>query len=79
MNFLFKMFYLNKYHLSNGLNKGTNFPTPPKNIIYSVSVFIVLLLVRLTGGWCWFVLRDVLLSDCWWLVCSKRKVLLAGG
>jgi hypothetical protein len=30
-------------------------------------------------GWCWFVLRRVLLADCWWLVCSERKVLLAGG
>jgi hypothetical protein len=23
--------------------------------------------------------RKVLLVDCWWLVCSERKVLLAGG
>jgi hypothetical protein len=23
--------------------------------------------------------RRVLLADCWWLVCSERKVLLAGG
>jgi hypothetical protein len=33
-------------------------------------------------GW-WLVLiyseREVLLAGCWWLVCSKRKVLLAGG
>jgi hypothetical protein len=35
--------------------------------------------VRLADGWCWFVLRDILLADCWWLVCSERKVLLASG
>jgi hypothetical protein len=33
--------------------------------------------VRLAGGW-WLVLvcskRKVLLTGCWWLVCSKRKV-----
>jgi hypothetical protein len=33
-------------------------------------------------GW-WLVLicseRKVLLADCWWLVYSERKVLLAGG
>jgi hypothetical protein len=23
--------------------------------------------------------RKILLADCWWLVCSERKVLLAGG
>jgi hypothetical protein len=23
--------------------------------------------------------RKVLLPDCWWLVCSLRKILLAGG
>jgi hypothetical protein len=23
--------------------------------------------------------KKVLLVDCWWLVCSERKVLLAGG
>jgi hypothetical protein len=38
--------------------------------------------VRLAGGW-WLVLvcseRRVLLAGCWWLVCSERKVLLAGG
>jgi hypothetical protein len=29
-------------------------------------------------GWCWFVLREkVLLADCWWLVCSERKVPVA--
>jgi hypothetical protein len=31
----------------------------------------------------WLVLvcseRRVLLAGCWWLVCSERKVLLAGG
>jgi hypothetical protein len=27
------------------------------------------------GGWCWFVLREKYR----WLVCSERKVLLAGG
>jgi hypothetical protein len=26
-------------------------------------------------GWCWFVMRE----EYWWLVCSERKVLLAGG
>jgi hypothetical protein len=34
-------------------------------------------------GWCWFVLREehcwLVLAGCWWLVCSKRRVLLAGG
>jgi hypothetical protein len=34
-------------------------------------------------GWCWFVLRKeycwLVLAGCWWLVCSERKVLLAGG
>jgi hypothetical protein len=38
--------------------------------------------VRLAGGW-WLVLicseRKVLLAGCWWLVCSERKILLAGG
>jgi hypothetical protein len=31
----------------------------------------------------WFVLREeycwLVLAGCWWLVCSERKVLLAGG
>jgi hypothetical protein len=35
----------------------------------------------LAGGK-WLVLiyseRKVLLADCWWLVCSERKLLLAG-
>jgi hypothetical protein len=34
-------------------------------------------------GWCWFVLREeycwLVMAGCWWLVCSERKVLLAGG
>jgi hypothetical protein len=34
-------------------------------------------------GWCWFVLREeycwLVLAGCWWLVCSERKILLAGG
>jgi hypothetical protein len=38
--------------------------------------------VCLAGGW-WLVLvcskRKVLLAGCWWMVCSERKVLLAGG
>jgi hypothetical protein len=38
--------------------------------------------VRLVGGR-WLVLvcseRKVLLAGCWWLVCSEKKVLLAGG
>jgi hypothetical protein len=38
--------------------------------------YLLLQPVRLTGGW-WLVLvcseRKVLLTDCWWLVCSKRK------
>jgi hypothetical protein len=37
---------------------------------------------RLAGG-SWLVLvcseRKVLLAGCWWLVCCERKVLLAGG
>jgi hypothetical protein len=37
----------------------------------------------MADGWCWFVLREeycwLVLADCWWLVCSERKVLLAGG
>jgi hypothetical protein len=43
---------------------------------------ILLQPVRLTGGW-WLVLvcseRRVLLAGCWWLICCERKVLLAGG
>jgi hypothetical protein len=39
--------------------------------------------VRLADGWCWFVLREeycwLVAADCWWLVRSERKVLLAGG
>jgi hypothetical protein len=43
--------------------------------------------VRLADGWCWFVVRlvlvcserKILLAGCWWLVCSERKVPLAGG
>jgi hypothetical protein len=38
--------------------------------------------VRLAGdGWLVVVRseRKVLLADCWWLVCSKRKILLGGG
>jgi hypothetical protein len=38
--------------------------------------------VRLAGGW-WLVLvcseRKVLLAGYWWMVCCERKVLLAGG
>jgi hypothetical protein len=34
-------------------------------------------------GWCWFVLREeycwLVAAGCWWLICSERKVLLAGG
>jgi hypothetical protein len=34
-------------------------------------------------GWCWFVLREeycwLVAADCWWLIRSERKVLLAGG
>jgi hypothetical protein len=31
-------------------------------------------------GWCWFALREkVLLTGRWWLICSERKILLAGG
>jgi hypothetical protein len=34
-------------------------------------------------GWCWFVQREeycwLIAAGCWWLVCSERKVLLAGG
>jgi hypothetical protein len=37
----------------------------------------------MADDWCWFVLREeycwLVLADCWWLVCSERKVLLAGG
>jgi hypothetical protein len=34
------------------------------------------------GGWRLVLIcseRKVLLAGCWWLVCSERKVLLAGG
>jgi hypothetical protein len=38
--------------------------------------------IRLAGGR-WLVLicskRKVLLAGCWWLVCSERKLLLVGG
>jgi hypothetical protein len=38
--------------------------------------------VRFAGGW-WLMLvcsvRKLLLAGCWWLICSERKVLLAGG
>jgi hypothetical protein len=37
--------------------------------IYSLFGWLV------ADGWCWFVLRE----EYWWLVCSERKVLLAGG
>jgi hypothetical protein len=44
--------------------------------------YFVIQPVRLAGGW-WLVLicseSKVLLAGCWWLVCSERKVLLAGG
>jgi hypothetical protein len=36
----------------------------------------------LAGGWRLMLVCSgikVLLADCWWLVCSERKVLLAGG
>jgi hypothetical protein len=38
--------------------------------------------VRLAGGWCLVLVcseRRVLLAGCGWLVCCERKVLLAGG
>jgi hypothetical protein len=35
----------------------------------------VSLVVWLVDGWCWFVMKE---KYCW-LVCSERKVLLAGG
>jgi hypothetical protein len=38
--------------------------------------------VRLAGGWRLVLIcseRKVLLAGCWWLVCSERKVLVAGG
>jgi hypothetical protein len=48
----------------------------------SIDVQMVHRPVRLAGGW-WLVLIyseiKVLLASCWWLVCSERKVLLAGG
>jgi hypothetical protein len=37
----------------------------------NISLFVWLV----ADGWCWFVLRE----KYWWLVCSERKVLLAGG
>jgi hypothetical protein len=30
-----------------------------------------------TADWCWFVVRENTAD--WWLICSERKVLLAGG
>jgi hypothetical protein len=40
------------------------------------SMFVCLV----ADGWCWFVLREkILLAGCWWLICSERKILLAGG
>jgi hypothetical protein len=51
-------------------------------LVYPALVGINWQPVRLAGGW-WLVLvcseRRVLLAGCWWLVCSERKVLLAGG
>jgi hypothetical protein len=47
--------------------------------IYSRSLFGWLV----ADDWCWFVLREeycwLVAAGCWWLVRSKRKVLLAGG
>jgi hypothetical protein len=39
------------------------------------------LLINSLFGWLVLVCseRKVLLAGCWWLVCSERKVLLAGG
>jgi hypothetical protein len=59
-----------------------------KGVRVSVACVHVLLPISLFGwlvvdGWCWFVLREkycwLVLAGCWWLVCSERKVLLAGG
>jgi hypothetical protein len=44
-----------------------------ENIVSCMFVWLV------ADVWCWFVLRELLLAGCWWLVCSERKVLLAGG
>jgi hypothetical protein len=36
----------------------------------------------LAGGWLLMLIsseRKILLIDCWWLVCSERKIFLAGG
>jgi hypothetical protein len=45
-------------------------------------IFIPVILSICPFGW-WLVLicseRKVLVAGCWWLVCSERKVLLAGG
>jgi hypothetical protein len=45
--------------------------------------YIIILGWLVADGWCWFVLREeycwLVLAGCWWLVCSERKVLLAGG
>jgi hypothetical protein len=46
----------------------------------SISLFVWLV----ADGWCWWLVlvcseRKIVLAGCWWLVCSERKVLLAGG
>jgi hypothetical protein len=37
----------------------------------------------MADGWCWFVPREeycwLVMTGCWWLIRSERKVLLAGG
>jgi hypothetical protein len=61
-------------------------------VSFFVTIFCTCILMSATNslfgwlvadGWCWFVLREeycwLVLAGCWWLVCSERKVLLAGG
>jgi hypothetical protein len=53
------------------------FPFLQRLLIFSLFGWLV------ADGWCWFVLREeycwLVLAGCWWLVCSERKILLAGG
>jgi hypothetical protein len=75
-----------------GLASGLEFGLASLLLIHSTDIILIdhdsvhknsgMQPVRLAGGW-WLVLvcseRTVLLSGCWWLICSERKVPLAGG
>jgi hypothetical protein len=59
--------------------------SPNCDVLFFLSLSVVfpsLQPVRLAGG-CRLVLvcskRKVLLAGCWWLICSERKIVLTGG